>query len=140
MASISFQVPFGSYRKVDLDFTDIPSMTHQCFAQECDINLIMARYQKTGIIEHVRSVEGRYGDFISSPDYHTAMNEIIAAQDAFDSLPSSLRARFENDPARFLDFVHDEKNRDEMIQLGLIESKVENVNSAQDVSGSIQDV
>jgi phage internal scaffolding protein len=39
----------------------------------------------------------------------------------FNDLPSSIRSRFGNDPAAFLDFVNDEGNADEMIKLGLIE-------------------
>ena len=38
----------------------------------------------------------------------------------FDSLPSSLRERFSNDPSRLLAFVDDESNFDEAVKLGLL--------------------
>lgn len=110
--------------KVDLDFTDEISMTKQSFAKECDINSIMAKYQKTGLIDHVNKYEGRYGDFTNVSDYQTSLNAVMAAQDEFLSLPSSLRARFANDPAQFLHFVHDENNREEAINLGLIQAPI----------------
>lgn len=144
MASIPFQTAFGSHRPDDLHFgEDEVSLTHQSMKDECDINLIMARYQSTGLIEHVNQFEGNYGDFMDATDYHSAMNEVLAANDAFASLPSSIRERFSNDPAQFLDFVHDDKNRDEMIKMGLIEEPILNVNSSvnsdQSGSSSVQD-
>ena len=39
----------------------------------------------------------------------------------FEELPATIRKKFENDPAKFLDFVNDERNADEMVELGLRE-------------------
>lgn len=96
-----------------------PGLTKQAEAQSCDINHIMARWQKTGVLEHVRQAAGNYGDFTSAVDYHNALNQILAAESAFDSLPSSMRDRFRNSPAEFLNFVNDPENADEMVSLGL---------------------
>jgi len=49
-----------------------------------------------------------------------------------------LRVRFNNDPAAFLEFVHNPANHDEMGKLGLLENyvpKVQDLNS-QSSSGS----
>lgn len=127
MATIPFQIAFGKHRVVNLD-TGSESFVQQHMKDECDINFIMAKYQKTGLIEHVNNVQGRYGDFVSSDNYLDAMNAVLDAKAAFATLPSSLRSRFANDPAKFLEYVHDESNRDEMIKLGLIEVPVQNVN------------
>lgn len=91
----------------------------QSFIAECDINTIMRKYEQNGIITHLNSRGGQYGNFIGFQDYQTSMNQIIEAQNAFDSLPSSLRKRFNNDAAAFLEFCQDEKNLDEMYELGL---------------------
>ena len=48
------------------------------------------------------------------------MNIVASAQQEFDQLPAPVRKRFGNDPASFLDFVHDDSNIDEMAKLGLI--------------------
>jgi len=96
------------------------SMTHQSFKKECDINNIMKKYQKTGLADHVSTFQGDYTDLTDVPTYHEAMNKVISANSAFSTLPSSVRKRFNNDPAEFLNFVSDENNREEMEQLGLI--------------------
>lgn len=128
MANIPFQTAFGKHRVVNLDTGDESEVQQHC-RDECDINFIMARYEKIGIVEHLNERDAQYGDFLSATDYQTAMNAVFEARDAFMSLSSSLRTRFDNDPAKFLEFVHDPNNRDEMIELGMIDVPVENVNN-----------
>ena len=43
----------------------------------------------------------------------------MLAQDMFESLPADIRTKFGNDPGRFLDFVEDPQNEEELIELGL---------------------
>lgn len=100
-----------------------PSLTHQSFKDECDIGNIMKRYLRTGVLTHLTSLQARYGDLSNLPDYHTALNTVIQAQDSFDALPAVIRARFFNDPGQFMDFVSNPENRDEMVKLGMIESQ-----------------
>lgn len=99
--------------------------THQAMKNECDINTIMSRYEKTGIIEHVSRYGQHYGDFADVPDFHTAMTIVTNAQQMFDSLPSGLRARFGNDPGSFVDFVLNDENLPEMEKLGLVNPSAE---------------
>lgn len=96
-----------------------PSVTRQGFKDECDINVIMARYQATGVIDFVNKHEGSFAD-VSAIDFQTAQETVARARSAFNDLPSSLRERFENDPAQFLEFVQDDKNRAEAMELGLL--------------------
>lgn len=96
-----------------------PSMTKQSFASELDVNRIVARGIQSGFVrQHVGS---RYLDLPDATDYHTAMNQVLEAQAAFNALPSALRNRFGNDPAELLVFLSDTGNRAEAIELGLIE-------------------
>ncbi|AXL14660.1 internal scaffolding protein [Microviridae sp.] len=102
-------------------FPEGESLTHQSMADECDINKIMEKWQKTGILDHTNTFEGQYGDFTDVPsDYHDAMNQVLEANDMFATLPSSIRKKFMNDPGQFLDFVENPENREEMQKLGLI--------------------
>jgi len=96
-----------------------PGRTKQSFAEESNINIIMRRYEKTGILDHFNTHQGDYGDFIGAQDYHTSMNLIREAGEAFMTIPAGVRAKFENDPARFLEFVQDPENLDEMVKMGL---------------------
>ena len=95
------------------------SLTHQSMAPECDINRIMAKWQKTGVIEHANTFNGDYGDFSEIPTYQEAMNKVIRGQEVFMTLPSSVRKRFDNDPHQFLEFATDPQNGDEMVAMGL---------------------
>jgi len=94
--------------------------TKQSFTKECDINNIMARYQKTGAIAHFNKHAANYS-FATSLDFSEAMRLVTTAQDMFNGLPSTIRTRFANDPAQFLEFVQDANNTEEMEKLGLIE-------------------
>lgn len=105
--------------RVTIKFTK-PSMTQQSFKDECDINNIMAKYERTGIVDHVSQFQGQYGDFIGFPDYHTAMNAIRQADEMFMTLPSSIRERFNNSAEAFLQFAQDPDNYEEMVRMGLI--------------------
>ncbi len=97
------------------------SRTKQSFLEETDINNILAKYQKTGLATHVNKYEGRYGDMPEQSEFHEAMNTITEANSMFAELPSSIRGRFKNDPAAFLEFIHNEDNRDELVEMGILD-------------------
>jgi len=115
-----------------------PSMTKQCFKKECDINNILAKHDKTGLISHVNKHDGNYGD-ATAVDFHEAMNTITIAEQMFAELPSSTRKRFENDIPAFLDFVQNPDNAQEMVDMGLAttSAKVEVSHDAQAVVDAI---
>ncbi len=94
-------------------------MAKQSFKEECDINTILKKYDKTGLIEHVSKYNGSYGDVTESVDYQTALNTVMSAESAFMSLPASIRTLFDNDPHRFLEFAQDPENAEELIEMGL---------------------
>lgn len=104
--------------------------TQQDARDECDINVIMRRYVKTGTLPPGMGV-GRYGDFSSAEDYLDAQNTIIQAKAQFDSLPSNVRERFSNSPVSMLAFLGDKNNIDEARKLGLL--KEEPIKKADEV-------
>lgn len=104
--------------------------TKQSFKKECDINVIMAKYQKTGAITHFNKHQHNYG-MADGQTFQDAMNLVCEAQEMFNDLPSSIRTRFGNDPAAFLDFVQNEDNADEMARMGLIEQSTEQTDSME---------
>ncbi len=108
-----------------------PSLAQQHFKEECDINTILERFNITGMLPQ-SILSPRYGDFTGIGDYHTALNRVIAAQDEFEALPAPLRARFDNDPAKLIEFLNDESNRPEAEELGLVaKAAAEVVEAAQ---------
>jgi len=94
------------------------SRTKQQFKEECDINTIMKKFEKTGLINHIKE-GGTYGDFTNVSDYHAALNQVIEADEAFMTLPASTRKKFDNDAAKMIAFLDDSKNDEEAIKLGL---------------------
>jgi len=96
------------------------SLTHQSAKDECDINRIMLKWQKTGVLTHAQNYEGQYGDFTHvTGDYQQHMNVVIEANEMFMTLPATVRKQFDNDPGEFLKFVDDPDNLEEMQRLGL---------------------
>ncbi|AXH73629.1 MAG: internal scaffolding protein [Microviridae sp.] len=98
------------------------SMTKQAFKDECDINNIMKRFERDGMVAHYNKYGGEYGDFTDCPEYHEAQNKVLAANEMFLTLPSKVRERFKNDPGAFLAFVSDKANYQEMVDIGLAKS------------------
>lgn len=95
------------------------SLTHQEFREESDINTIIDRF---GIGEN--PIEAHQWvtniDIANAPDnYQDVMNQLNEARDQFMSLPAKVRSQFDNDPHRFVSFVSDPANGDEMVRLGL---------------------
>lgn len=94
------------------------SLADQSQAEDADINTIVKRFGLTGQLPTDVRVP-TYGDFESVHDYHSAQNLLLEAQDAFMEMPAHVRARFDNDPGKFMDFVHDSKNSEEAVKLGI---------------------
>ena len=67
----------------------------------------MAKYEKTGLIDHVVRYRGQYADVANTVDYQEAIQIINDADTMFSSLPAKIRDKFANSPADFLAFVHD---------------------------------
>ncbi len=94
------------------------SLTEQHHKDSCDINKIMGRYRKTGVIDHLNKHGPLYGE-IPSIGLQEATEIVEKADEMFNDLPSHIRNKFDNKPGEFLDFVQDPANLEEMRELGL---------------------
>lgn len=95
------------------------SLTIQSAEEEANINTIVRRFGITGQLPQDLQMP-QSGDFTNVPDFHTAMNLIRTTQTEFLKVPPEVRARFGNDPAAFMAFLEDDRNRDEASRLGLL--------------------
>ena len=95
------------------------SLTQQQFIEECDVNNILAKYKRTGLISHLARHSGNFGDFSNVDDYKTSLEKIMVAQQSFEMLPSELRSKFGNDPGKLIEFMSDEKNIEDCYKFGL---------------------
>lgn len=97
-----------------------PSRTQGQFKDDCDINIIIDRYVKSGV-PIPPAPEAQYMDLSSMPaDFGEMCNIINKAEEAFAALPAKVRDRFDNNPTEMVKFLQDEKNKDEAIKLGLV--------------------
>lgn len=96
------------------------SLAQQQFKDECDINNILRQFNITGQLPDA-PLSPRYGDFTGISDYKTALDRVIEADEEFMALPAQIRARFDNDAANLIQFLDDENNRAEAIELGLVD-------------------
>ena len=133
MSKIPFRSAYSSHPRFQLDFPD-PSRTKQSSQDECDINVLMKKYERDQILPHFNQHQGQYGDFLGIPDYQDALNQIQAASDAFDSLPASVRKRFQNDPGEFIDFAQNPENHDELVKMGLANPKPQPADLVQPIN------
>jgi len=113
------------------------SMTIQAQAEDADINVLMRRYGITGKMPDNPRIP-MYGDFLEVRDYRTALEAIRQADADFMEIPAEIRARFDNDPQRFLEFCSDEANRDELSKLGLLKPAPPPVVPSADAQAIIQ--
>jgi hypothetical protein len=91
-----------------------PSLTRQDMADECDINVIMAKYAVTGVLP-VKEGVPQYVDFDTVPDnLLDAMASLHAAEEQFMRLPANVRREFDNDPVQFVAFATDPANLDQL--------------------------
>lgn len=101
-----------------------PSLAQQQFREESDINNILKQFNITGQLPQGVATP-QYGDFTEVTDYHSALNLVIQADEAFMALPAHIRSRFNNDAGLLVDFVSDPNNKDEAEKLGLTSMKRE---------------
>lgn len=111
---------YVAHDRVVYNDMDLPSRTRQEFADECDVNKLMARYQKVGVwpLPPVGR-EPRYLDLGEVPDFQTAMQMMIDAENAFMRLPALTRREFDNDPMRFVEFAQNKDNLPKLREWGL---------------------
>lgn len=96
-----------------------PSLTRQEFAEECDINVLMERYESTGVISHVNRAQPMFLDTTEYPTLQGAMDLFRQAAESFNGLPAKVRREFENDPQKFVDFASDPANVARLREWGL---------------------
>lgn len=125
--------------KVQLMFDGSDGKTKQEFKDQCQIQSILNKYQKTGMVTHLAKHHAQYGDFSNISDFQSAMSAVANAVDTFESLPSSIRKRFNNDPRSLLGFIEDSSNYEEAVKLGLIEKKLDVSTSSQNASNTQSD-
>ena len=110
------------HRRVVSNHRGSGSKTKQSFKNECDINHILEKHRNTGVVsqDYLNKRQAMFADVSEIGDFQHCQQKVLDAEEAFMTLPSRIRTRFENDPGQLLDFVADPGNRNEAIELGII--------------------
>lgn len=95
-----------------------PSRTKTEFKRDSDINTIMDRFKKTGVLP-VNTRNPVYMDTTQVPNLQQAMHVMIEAEKAFIGLPAKVRKEFDNNPLAFVEFATKPENIDKLREWGL---------------------
>ncbi|UDN67741.1 internal scaffolding protein [robinz microvirus RP_106] len=99
-----------------------PSLTRQEFAEECDINTLMKRYDAhvIGGPGNLPAAQPIYADFANMPqDLMGYLQFMDDAERSFLSLPAVVRKEFDNSAMEFIAFASDPGNLGQMRSWGL---------------------
>lgn len=101
------------------DETDLEKdRTIQSYKDEADINVMIKRF---GIAAVAKPQPAGYYDFQEAPaDYQSALNAVLEAERRFAEVPAAIRARVDNNPAKFAAWLAHDANQEEARKLGLI--------------------
>lgn len=111
--------PFDDREEFPGEVFEEPTLTQQHFFNETNINEILSRYSVTGVLP-VNSQDAWYADISDIPQsYQAALEVSKAAQEHFLQLPAKVRAFFENDVSRYVDFVTNPSESDIVVGVDL---------------------
>lgn len=94
------------------------------FKDEVNINTIVKRFG-LGVLPAATTRMPVSGDFTGIDDFHTAMNQVRQAEEAFMELSPQMRKRFSHDPQELMAFLENTDNRAEAEKMGLIAKPLE---------------
>jgi len=124
-----FRIPFEYDAKAASDESayveKMDSLTIQSMAEDADINIILARFGVTGKMPENPNLP-RYGDFSEITSYQDAMNACMKAGNDFLTLPAEIRAKFDNNPEKLIQFVENPANYEAGLAMKLFKERPQN--------------
>lgn len=119
MTKTMFKTPYDGKDKSFKTAVVGESLTQQNFQPETDIQNIIRKHDRTGLISHVQRGIADYGDYSEINEYRESLDMVNAANESFGQLPSDIRASFQNDAGKFFEFATNPANQAELVQMGL---------------------
>lgn len=89
----------------------------QSHKDEVNINNIVKRHGADLIAKTASLVQLRYDD-VTTNDFQETMQLIVKGNETFMSLPHEVREEFRNDPARYMDYIRNPENKQDLIDRG----------------------
>lgn len=126
-----FNTRYNPGKSPSLTFSK-PSMTEPQHQNDVDINTIVSRFNRSGVLGTPSQVRDLvFGDFSDLDDFHDYQNRVADAKERFLALPSRVRAAFENDPGKLLQALHDPDQIGRLQDLGLVKKSAPDVGIAE---------
>lgn len=97
-----------------------PSKVQEQFADACQTDTIIRKYNMMGVNPFIAAGESQYLDTTQIPSFVVAQNAQIKVKEYFEGLPSDIRLEFNNDPMEFAEFVSDPQNADYLREIGVL--------------------
>ncbi len=91
----------------------------QSMRDECDVNLIVAQYVKTGFLSHVSVGFPLWVDVSEMTDFRDAIEHVRSMARYFAGLPATVRSRFENDAVSLMEYLESGASEEDLHALGL---------------------
>lgn len=108
-------------RPGDIDCSGDVPLVKQEFADDCNVNIIIARCLRNGAPLPVHSnLEPIFADVSEVGDYRDVVERVRKADEAFMRLDAGVRTKFGNDPGLLMAFLQDPSKREEAIAMGLV--------------------
>lgn len=100
--------------------SEMESKVQEQFADSCQTDTIIRKYNMMGVNPFIASGESQYLDTTDIPSFVAAQNAQIKVKEYFEGLPSDLRLEFNNDPMQFAEVVSDPRNVDYLREIGVL--------------------
>ena len=100
--------------------SDQPSKVQEQFADACQTDTIIRKYNMMGVNPFIAQGQSQYLDTTQIPSFVAAQNAQIRVKEYFEGLPSDIRLEFNNDPMEFAEVVSDPKNADYLRDIGVL--------------------
>ena len=100
--------------------SDQESKVQEQFADACQTDTIIRKYNMMGVNPFIASGSSQYLDTTEIPSFVAAQNAQVKVKEFFDGLPSDIRLEFNNDPMQFAEVVSDPRNADYLREIGVL--------------------
>lgn len=96
------------------------SKVQEQFADACQTDTIIRKYNMMGVNPFIATGSSQYLDTTQIPSFVAAQNAQVKVKEYFEGLPSDIRLEFNNDPMQFAEVVSDPRNAKYLREIGVL--------------------
>ena len=101
--------------------SEMESKVQEQFADACQTDTIIRKYNMMGVNPFIAFGGSEYLDTTQIPSFVAAQNAQVKVKEYFEGLPSDIRLEFNNDPMQFAEVASDPRNADYLREIGVLE-------------------